>query len=288
MKNCGKINFENKYIDNKKGISLVVLMFAIGVIIILASMIIINISTTNPIKEGYTAKYEYDIDNIQAVFTSTVSKVMTAKRSSISIKAVELNQVKSGVQETIGEVQYTVDYNIIGSKSENGKIIFDKKENKENEFYTGYKLPIYSVAETTWRVDEDGNITLKVGEEIYGKTNVSKVTVGKLINSFTVVRSESNIQVTIKCNESETIDEYIYYVRGDGEENWREFTSTENKLTIDGIDNNLDYQVKVKIKKGEYEEESLSKTVKHKTEDTEENIDETNGSTYTVEALEEN
>ena len=271
MKNYGCLS--EKCYKGKNGISLTVLIVTSIVIIILASLIVVSISTTNPIKEGQDAKYEYDVDNIQTAFTSTASKVMVKKRANIVIEPVELNDIKSGVESTTGQVQYTVKF-ASSTKTESGRIIFDKQSDTDNEFYTGVKLPIYKVADTTWRVDEDGNISLKVGDEVYGKNN-SSTSIGsnKIIKNFTVVRSDLDIKIKVESDKIQEINEYTYYIRKSGEKNWNEFSSTESSFIVDGIDQFSDYEIKIKVKIGEEEEESYIKTVKHNTSQTPGGID---------------
>lgn len=129
MKNYGCLS--EKCYKYKNGISLTVLIVTSIVIIILASLIVVSISTTNPIKEGQDAKYEYDVDNIQTAFTSTASKVMVKKRANIVIEPVELNDIKSGVESTTGQVQYTVKF-ASSTKTESGRIIFDRQSDTDN------------------------------------------------------------------------------------------------------------------------------------------------------------
>lgn len=168
MKNNEKINKLYKSKISKKGISLIILIIVISVMLVLASAIIISISTTNPIEEGQDAKYEYDVDNMQTVLLNVVSKIMTEKSSTLTVEPTELNTEKSGVKSTTGELKYKLKYAKSGESKE-GKIIFDKKDDVQNTYYTGVKLPIYK-EETTWSVDIDGNVLLKVGEKTYGKT----------------------------------------------------------------------------------------------------------------------
>jgi len=152
----------------KRAISLIVLVITIIVIIILATAIIVTLLGNNPIKEANKARYESDRDSMQAIFTNTVAKVMAKTQSTMEIKAGALNKVTSGVNSATGEAKYILN-NPEKSEGKEGKIIFDNKENTDNEYYTGRKLPIYNAGETTWYVDEEGIITLQVGEETYGE-----------------------------------------------------------------------------------------------------------------------
>ena len=152
----------------RKGISLIVLVITIIVIIILAAAIIITLNKNNPIEEANRARIESDVANMQAVFTNTVAKIMAKNQGTIEVEEGEINIVKSGVSSTEGQVNYKLN-NPMDSSNTNGKIIFDSKENSETTYYTGKKLPIYGAGETTWYVDKEGIISLRVGEKEYGK-----------------------------------------------------------------------------------------------------------------------
>ena len=84
---------------NKKGISLIVLVITIIVIIILATAVIVTIVTNNPIKEANKAKYESDRDNMQAVFTNTVAKVMANNQGNVKVKSGQINNQTTGVDK---------------------------------------------------------------------------------------------------------------------------------------------------------------------------------------------
>ena len=164
-----KNNKENTfYKTNPYGISLIVLVITIIVIIILAAAIILTLNKNNPIEEANRARIESDVANMQAVFTNTVAKIMAKNESTIEVEEGEINSIKSGVSSTEGQVNYKLN-NPMDSSNTNGKIIFDSKENSETTYYTGKKLPIYASGETTWYVDKEGVISLRVGEKEYGK-----------------------------------------------------------------------------------------------------------------------
>lgn len=150
------------------GISLIVLIITIIVIIILSTTIIVSVLSNNPVEEANKARYESDVDSMQAVFTNTVAKIMAQNRGTVSVTAGSINTVTGGVKETTGEVNYTVT-NAINADNASGKIYFDKGTNTGTEYYTGKKLPIYAAGATTWYVDEEGIITLEVGDNAYGE-----------------------------------------------------------------------------------------------------------------------
>ena len=165
------------------GISLIVLVITIIVIIILSTAIIVSVVSNNPINEANTARYESDVDSMQAVFTNTVTKIMAQNQGTVSVTAGQINTATNGVKETTGEVAYTVT-NAVNSANSNGTIVFDKGENTETEFYTGKKLSIYAAGETKWHVDEDGNISLEVAGKKYGNGEIVNIPENALINMY--------------------------------------------------------------------------------------------------------
>ena len=177
------------YKTNPCGISLIVLVITIIVIIILATAIIVNIVGNNPISEANRARFESDRDSMQSVFTNTVAKVMAKNQSSINIKEGQINNVVEGVNETIGEVIYELE-NPEKSENKNGKIIFDNKENKEVEYYTGRKLPIYKAGKTIWSVDSAGILKLNVGGKDFDESEGSSGSMGDEIDK------EENISIS--------------------------------------------------------------------------------------------
>ena len=157
---------------NNAGISLIVLIITIIVIIILSTAIIVSVVSNNPIDEANTARYESDRDNMQAVFTNTVAKIMAKNKGTVSVTAGQINTVTNGVSSATGSVSYTVT-NPMNSQNASGTIIFDAGENTDTVFYTGKQLPIYKAAETKWYVSEEGEILLEVGENKYGEGEIT-------------------------------------------------------------------------------------------------------------------
>ena len=257
-----KVLFQKDVLKEKKGISLMILFITIVVIIILASTIFVMLSTTNPIEEGKIAKFQYDRDSMQSVFTSTVAKVMSKSKSTIKVVPGQLNQVTNGVENATGEAHYIVNYPQ-KDKVSNGTITFDKGKNEDGSFYTGKQLPIYN-EETVWHVDDDGILTLKVGDQTYGEGKV-----GDIIKDFTLIGNTNSVIVKVQIAEDEEVDEYIYYIRKPGEKEWNEYRSPNNEIEIDGLEEGTRYEVKVKVVKDDKEEESNPKeVVTKKTEDT--------------------
>ena len=153
--------------DNLKGVSLIVLVITIIIIMILSTTVILTIASNNPIEEANKARYEMDVDSMQALFTNTVAKVMVKNRSNVKITSGVINSVSSDAKETIGEVIYTISDSIL-LENMTGTIVFDKGENTDTVFYTGKKLPVYSAGNTKWYVDSEGTISLEIAGVKYG------------------------------------------------------------------------------------------------------------------------
>lgn len=143
-------------INNKYGISLIVLVITIIVIIILAASIILTLNNNNPINEANDARYASDLDNMQAILTNTISKIMVEKQAIVIIPKVQ----EIGEDATI---KYKVEDSVDGSVG--GDIIFSKSVNSGNIYYTGAELPDYSSKTTKWVVDTDARLYLQIGSE---------------------------------------------------------------------------------------------------------------------------
>ena len=161
------------YKTNSKGISLIVLVITIIVIIILATAILVSVISNNPISEANKARYESDRDNMQAVFTNTVGKIMAENQGTVNITAGQINTVTKDAKEATGTVAYTVD-NATVAENASGTIVFDKDANTATTYYTGKKLPIYAAGETKWYVDSEGVISLEVAGVKYGSGEIEE------------------------------------------------------------------------------------------------------------------
>ena len=175
--------------NSKKGISLIVLIITIIVIVILATAILVSVINNNPISEANKARYESDRDNMQAVFTNTVGKIMAENQGTVNVTAGQINTEIKDVNEATGEVAYTVDNATVAANA-SGKIVFDKGTNDATTYYTGKKLPIYQAGETKWYVDSEGVLSLKVAGVKYGKINYSHKEVVEEVGSWTKVQDQ--------------------------------------------------------------------------------------------------
>ena len=197
----------------RKGISLIVLIITIIVIIILSTAVIVSIVSNNPIDEANKARYESDVDSMQAVFTNTVAKIMAKNQGTVNVTEGQLNTVTSGVKTTTGEVSYTVT-NAVNSANQSGTILFSKGENTDSTFYTGKELPIYAAGETKWYVDDEGNISLEVAGKKYGNVsgiegddnNESEIVEPEDVNDWEYITDEETGTITLTCYKGDATE----------------------------------------------------------------------------------
>lgn len=164
--------------NSKKGISLIVLVITIIVIIILAAAVILTLNNNNPIAEANDARYASDVANMQAILTNTVSKIMTANQSTITITTTVFKDNEG--DKLLTKIPYKLDYptdednksgnitfkagtNVIPTetvKDESGNVT--TKAGVLTEWVTGKALPDYTAGTEQWKVDSEGNISLTV------------------------------------------------------------------------------------------------------------------------------
>lgn len=143
-------------VNNKNGISLILLIVTVVVVLILAAGIIITLSNMNPVNEANKAKYKNDRDNMQALFTDTLSAMLIDGRGEIIITPGEITK----------EVNCTITGRL-GKDDVNAKIVFGKGTDSDTVYYTGLELPVYEAGETVWSVNADGILKLKVKDVEY-------------------------------------------------------------------------------------------------------------------------
>ena len=147
----------------KKGISLITLVITIIVIIILVAAVILALNATGILTNASLAKYEQDRDAMQSILEMAVQKAVLRHQGSIGMVSGKVNEPTMNEKEVVGEIEWS-GKDLLGLK---GKIIFDEGTDTYNEFYTGEKLPVYG-SETTWYLDDNGKLVLKVGDRIIG------------------------------------------------------------------------------------------------------------------------
>ena len=140
-----------KCFNNKSGISLILLIITIIIVLILAAGVIFTISKMNPVGEANSAKFKNDRDNMQALFTDTLSAMLIEGRGEIIITPGTITD----------EVKCTITGRL-GKDDVDATIIFGKGNDTETTYYTGAQLPEYELGETEWSINEDGILSLKV------------------------------------------------------------------------------------------------------------------------------
>lgn len=141
----------NKSFNKRRGISLILLIITIIIILILAAGVIFTLSKMNPVGEANSAKFKNDRDNMQALFTDTLSAMLIDGRGEIIVTPGDITN----------EVSCTITGRL-GKDDVEAKIIFGKGTDTETTYYTGAELPEYDVGETVWSINEDGILSLKV------------------------------------------------------------------------------------------------------------------------------
>ena len=161
MKTKENVSTKKLYkVSTMGGISLIVLVITIIVVIILAVAVVVSIINNNPMSEANRARYQSDRANMQMVLTNTVGKIMAESQETIKVDAKILVNKEKGPKNVVGETTYKY------SDETGGKIVFDNKKKEGNDYYTGKKLPVYK-PETTWYVNEEAILTLRVGNTEY-------------------------------------------------------------------------------------------------------------------------
>jgi len=159
-----------------------------------------------------------------------------------------------------------------GSSSKNN-VIVDNKENEENVYYTGKQLPIYKVGKTTWYVDEEGIISLEVGDKIYGNGKIVKSIKIKaeVIESEEYIKNKAKVRIEVIYEgkleniifnketitnfekeenryivEREVTENGIYEIEANGENGAKEKISIEVN-EVENLNNNIQIKTKTLI-----------------------------------------
>ncbi len=112
-----------------------------------------------------------------------------------------------------------------------------------------------------------------IGDDEEKKEIAEEMGLGKkgitTIEDIVVIADITSIEIETIIKNGESVDEYIYYIKEVGSEEWTEYRSQENKYTIDGVKEDTEYEVMVEILKTEADgeqkrEESEIKVVRTK------------------------
>ena len=82
-----------------------------------------------------------------------------------------------------------------------------------------------------------------------------------ILEYITAVGKQTSVEIEAVIKDGQIVDEYVYYIREKGKENWEEFSRQENKIIIENLKESTEYEVKVIVKQGEKEYESQIKEV---------------------------
>ena len=194
-----KTKVKNKKIkERKKGISLITLVITIVVIIILAAAVILTLNNNNPVGSASDAVRQQDRANVQDKVTIVLASIQTKYLCSVEV--------------TPGNINEGIEYKLINPQNANGVTggtigWNETKANetgKDNSFTLEIERPTYKQESTTWYIDEQGRVTLTVGDEIYGEEEIVESIV-----DFEKILEEANKEPEKYKHEEQTTSEYI-------------------------------------------------------------------------------
>ena len=148
--------------ERKKGISLITLVITIVVIIILAAAVILTLNNNNPVGSASDAVRQQDRANVQDKVTIVLASIQTKYLCSVEV--------------TPGNINEGIEYKLINPQNANGVTggivgwneTKAEETGKDNSFTLEIERPTYKQESTTWYIDEQGRVTLTVGDETYG------------------------------------------------------------------------------------------------------------------------
>ena len=173
-------------------------MVTIVVIIILAATVILSLNNNNPVGSASDAVRQQDRANVQDKVTMVLASIQTKYLCSVEV--------------TPGNINEGIEYKLINPQNANGVIggIIGWNETKANEtgkdnsFTLEIERPTYKQESTTWYIDEQGRVTLTVGDEIYGEEEIVESIV-----DFEKILEEANKEPEKYKHEEQTTSEYI-------------------------------------------------------------------------------
>ena len=172
---------KEKLKNTQKGISLITLVITIVVIIILAAAVILSLNNNNPVGSASKAVKEQDRANVQDKVNTVLASIAGKYLCNVKVTPGEINE---GIEYTLENPQNAngVTGGIIGWNETKAEEI-----GKDNSFILEIERPTYGKDTATWYIDEQGRVTLKVGDEIYGDEDALPEELGE----GTRVREES-------------------------------------------------------------------------------------------------
>ena len=196
IKSKDKRNKNSK--KERKVISLITLVVTIVVIIILAAAVILSLNNNNPVGSASDAVRQQDKANVQDKVTMVLASIQTKYLCSVEV--------------TPGNINEGIEYKLINPQNANGVtggIIgwnekIGEEEGKDNSFTLEIERPTYKQESTTWYIDEQGRVTLTVGDEIYGEEEIVESIV-----DFEKILEEANKEPEKYKHKEQTTSEYI-------------------------------------------------------------------------------
>ena len=196
IKSKGKRNKNSE--KERKGISLITLVVTIVVIIILAAAVILSLNNNNPVGRASDAVRQQDRANVQDKVTIVLASIQTKYLCSVEVIPGNINE---GIEYKLINPQNAngVTGGIIGWNEKIGE-----EGGKDNSFTLEIERPTYKQESTTWYIDEQGRVTLTVGDEIYGEEEIVES-----IIDFEKILEEANKEPEKYKHEEQTTSEYI-------------------------------------------------------------------------------
>ena len=153
---------KEKLKNTQKGISLITLVITIVVIIILAAAVILSLNNNNPVGSASKAVKEQDRANVQDKVNTVLASIAGKYLCNVKVKPGEINE---GIEYTLENPQNAngVTGGTIGWNETKAE-----ETGKDNSFTLEIERPTYGKDTANWYIDEQGRVTLKVGDETYG------------------------------------------------------------------------------------------------------------------------
>ena len=175
---------KEKLKNNRQGISLITLVITIVVIIILAAAVILSLNNNNPVGNATKAVREQDRANVQDKVNTVLASIAGKYLCNVKVTPGNINE---GIEYTLENPQNAngVTGGTIGWNETKADEV-----TKDNSFTLEIERPTYGKDTATWYIDEQGRVTLKVGDETYGD-EITKTPEDEEIGEGTRIREES-------------------------------------------------------------------------------------------------
>ena len=174
---------KEKLRNNKLGISLITLVITIIVIIILAAAVILSLNNNNPIGSASDAVKEQDRANVQDKVNTVLASIAGKYLCNVKVTPGEINE----------GIEYTLENPQNANGVTGGTIGWNETKTdetgKDNSFILEIERPTYGKDTANWYIDEQGRVTLTVGDETYGD-NITE-TPEEELGEGTRIRAES-------------------------------------------------------------------------------------------------